>query len=676
MKVKDFGNESKQEVKKDSASSKKFYITTSIIYTNAKPHIGFALELIQADVIARFHRLKGEDVFFLTGSDEHGIKNQRAAEEAKKQPQEFVDEMTNLAIELAKRLNISNNDYIRTTDKKRHWPTAQEIWNLLVKSRDIYKKKYKDLYCSGCESFKTKKELVDGKCPDHNKEPELIEEENYFFKLSKYSKRISEIIEKDEYLILPKSRKNEILNFIKDGLEDISFSRSVKSLQWGVPVPNDESQIMYVWSDALTNYLSGIGHSYDKNKFKKYWPADIHLIGKDILRFHAVIWPAILLSAGISLPKKVFVHGWITSQGRKMSKTIGNVIDPVDQLNKYGTDAFRYFLIREIPSDGDGDYTEKPIVNRINNELADELGNLVYRVLSLTEKYFEGIIPEKDDELSKIFLDALEKIEDSIEKFRLHDALNEIWRLVSESNKYINEKEPWKIKDKKKLSKIIYNLLESIRVISILINPFIPETSEKILRQLGLDKKHLSFKNLKWGLLKPGSEIKKEKILFEKIDIKEKDPFSKLDLKVGEIQEVEDVSKSDMLYALTVDINSERRQIVAGMKMYYKRDELVGKKVVVLCNLEPVIIRGVKSEGMLLAGENKDVGLLIAEKSEAGDKVFVEGIETEPKESIKLKDFEEVGLKVKNGFVVYKNKKLRTEKEEIKVERVKKGIVR
>jgi len=324
----------------------KFYITTAIIYTNAKPHIGFALEITQADVITRFHRLKGDDVFFLTGSDEHGIKNMRAAKSAGISPQTFVDENTAAAIELTKRLNISNDDYIRTTDNERHWPTAQDIWKKLVKSGDIYKKKYQGKYCAGCETFVKESDLIDGKCPIHDKEPEIIEEENYFFKLSKYQKQLTKILESDEYQIVPNSKKNEMLSFIRQGLDDVSFSRPKKILPWGIPVPDDDTHVMYVWCDALTNYLSGIGYTTDKKKFKKYWPADIHLIGKDIMRFHALFWPAMLLSADIPLPKKLLVHSFITSQGKKMSKSLGNVIEPFSQIDKYGTDSVRSHLMK------------------------------------------------------------------------------------------------------------------------------------------------------------------------------------------------------------------------------------------------------------------------------------------------------------------------------------------
>ena len=602
----------------------KFYITTSIIYTNAKPHVGFALELAQADAIARFHRLKGDDVFFLTGSDEHGIKNERSAKEAGLSTQSFVDKNTEATIALAKRLNISNDFYIRTSDKKMHYPTTQDIWKKLVKAKDIYKKKYSGLYCSGCETFVKETDLVDGKCPIHDREPETIEEENYFFKLSKYSDKIIKLIESDKYLITPSSKKNEILNFIKGGLDDISFSRSKENLSWGIPVPGDPKQTIYVWCDALTNYLSGVGYSSDKKKFKKYWPADIHLVGKDITKFHAIYWPAMLLSAKIPLPKSLLVHGFVTSQGKKMSKSLGNVIDPIVQLDKYGTDSVRYYLLKEIPSDDDGDYTDDLFIQRHNSELANDLGNLVFRVLTLTEKNFSGKVPKKyAGELSKKFKGLPEKIENNINDFKLHIALNDIWRFVGDVNRYISEKEPWKVTDKKELEKIIYESLESLRVISIMLSPFLPETSKKIQDQLGVKKS--TWKDLKWGLLKPGTKTKKGEILFKKIDTNVKtvlpkvenkavkkqggdnlitiEDFGKIELKVATILEAEAVEGSDKLVKLQIDVG-EKKQIVAGIRKAYSPEELVGKQIIVVNNLQPVKLKGVDSNGMLLAASD------------------------------------------------------------------------
>jgi len=445
------------------------------------------------------------------------LKNQRAAKDIGKTTQQFVDDNTLSVKKLIDILNISNNDYIRTTDKERHWPTAQKIWRKLVESGDIYKKKYKGRYCTGCEKFITEKELVDGLCPLHNKKPDLVEEENYFFRLSKYSEELANKIKAGEYRIIPKKRRNEIISFINSGLTDVSFSRDKRSLDWGIPVPDDDSQIMYVWCDALTNYLSGIGYTYDEKKFNKYWPAEIHFIGKDILRFHAVIWSAMLLSAGIVLPKKLFVHGFITSQGKKMSKTMGNVIDPFVQIDKYGVDAFRYYLLNEIPSADDGDFTEEAIAKKINSNLAGDLGNLVLRVLSLVEKN-GGTVPEgKRDLFKPIFKFIPEDYEDFMDDFKFQSAISEAWKIVALLNRYINDTKPWEMMDEDRLSNILYNLLEYLRITSILLYPFMPNASVKIMEQLGLKEEDIKWDNLEWGLLKSGTKVKKGEILFKKI---------------------------------------------------------------------------------------------------------------------------------------------------------------
>lgn len=486
------------------------------MYTNAKPHIGFALEVLQADAIARFHRLRGDDVFFLTGSDEHGIKNFRAAKELGKEPQDFVNINTAYVKDLLHLLKISNDDYIRTTDKIRHWPTAQDIWTKLVKSGDIYKKQYEGKYCTGCEAFVKESDLIDGKCPNHNKEPEILHEENYFFKLSKYQKQLIKLIESDEYKIIPVSKKNEILSFIKSGLDDISFSRPVGVLDWGITVPEDEGHVMYVWCDALTNYLSGIGYTVDKIKFKKYWPADVHLVGKDITRFHAIFWPTMLISAGIELPKELLVHGHLSSRGKKMSKSMGNVIDPFEQIQKYGPEAVRYYLLAGVPSDDDGDYMNASLLNKVNSDLGNGLGNLVYRVLTLTEKFFDGKVPPKyDGEIKEKFNGVPEKVEQLFNDFKLHHASDEIMRFVSELNKYVNDKEPWKIKDKEELGNVIFELLEGIRLSAVLLSPFVPDTCDKINEQLGIKEKP-TWNDLKWGKLE--GKVKKGEVLFKKIE--------------------------------------------------------------------------------------------------------------------------------------------------------------
>jgi len=468
---------------------KKFYITTTIPYANAPPHIGFALEIIQADILARWHKQKGEKVFFLTGTDEHGVKNYQTAKKEGLPTQKFVNKNSAFFKELTKALNISNNYFIRTTDKKVHWPGVLEIWKRLEKKGDIYKKKYTGFYCSGCERFITEKELIDGRCLNHpNLRIEKISEENYFFKLSKYSNKIKQLIKTNKLKILPEKWKNDFLSLIKEGLTNVSFSRDKKHLPWGIPVPGDENQVMYVWPDALTNYLTGIG--FPDKKYKKYWPADIHVVGKDMLRFHAGIWPGMLLSAGLKLPKEVIVHGFLTVGGKKMSKSLGNVVAPLELVKKYTADSIRYFLIRTIPFGDDGDFSEQALKDRHNNELANKLGNLVSRVGGLIEK--NGVEKTENRLLKKL---KEKEIEKQIEKYQFDKALNTIFAFIDNCNLFIQNKKLWENKDKKAL----YELKESILKIAELLWPFIPETSEKITKQFTADK------------------IKKGEILFKKI---------------------------------------------------------------------------------------------------------------------------------------------------------------
>ncbi|MCX6813376.1 MAG: methionine--tRNA ligase [Candidatus Azambacteria bacterium] len=480
----------------------KFYVTSSIPYVNAEPHIGFALEIIQSDVLARYHRQKGDDVFFLTGADEHGVKIVRAAKAAGKTPQDFTNGVTKKFKDLKKILNLSWDDFIRTSDKKRHWPGAQKLWLKLYDAGKLYKKSYKGVYCIGHEAFITEKDLVNGKCKDHQKEPEIIEEENWFFKLSDYTKEIKAKIESNELQVAPKSRKNEILALINKGLEDISFSRSRKNLSWGIPVPNDPKHTMYVWCDALSNYISALGYgqtqnpSADRSKFERYWPADVHVIGKDILRFHAAIWPGMLLAAKLPLPKAIFVHGFITVGGKKMSKTVGNVIDPFEVVKKYGADALRYYLLREIPSGEDGDFTYKKFEERYNADLAKGLGNLVARVLTLAQK--NKIKTLKSGSFAKEIKKIKTESNQLVTEFKFNEALERIWRLVALSNKYIDEKKPWALKpESKEFKEIIGSLLFLISDIGALLSPFLPETSEKISGQLKNRKISILFPQLK-----------------------------------------------------------------------------------------------------------------------------------------------------------------------------------
>lgn len=507
-------------------SKNKFYITTSIAYANASPHIGYAMEVLQADALARYHRMLGEDVYFLTGTDENGSKIKRTAEEKGVETREFVNEISARFQMLLDVLNISNDDFIRTSDVARHYPSAQMIWNKLAQAGDIYKGNYEGYYCVGCEEYMTEKDLIGGKCPYHKKEPERIKEENYFFKLSKYTDVIIKEIESGELEINPQSRKNEILNVLRSGLKDISFSRPKTVLDWGVPVPNDEHQTIYVWCDALANYISALGYADSSGKFKKYWPADIHLIGKDILRFHAAIWPGMLISSGLPLPKKIYVHGHITSQGQKMSKSLGNVVDPFEMVDKFGVDALRYYLLKEIPSGDDGDFSQERFIELYNGELANGLGNLAARIFAMAEKIksFELKAPSENSSLKTDLENTWLKYENNIDKFKLNEAILEIWRFIAACDLYIEKNKPWQLEEEKKIP-IIYNLLESLRQITWMLYPFMPETSSKILSQLFADENYRKIelnKNLQeakvWGGLKSDIRIKREKVLFPHIE--------------------------------------------------------------------------------------------------------------------------------------------------------------
>lgn len=478
---------------------KKFYITTSIAYVNARPHLGFALELVQTDVIARYHRFLGEEVFFLTGTDENAQKNVLVAEEEKISVQEFIDKNAAIFKKLTKILNISNDDFIRTSDKKKHWPGVRKIWQECKKRGDIYKKKYEGLYCVGCEAFLRKKDLKNGLCPFHLKKPEKIIEENYFFKLSDYQKELAEIVEKKKIKILPEFKKKEILNFINSGLEDLSISRPTERLRgWGISVPGDETQKIYVWFDALTNYISALGYGRKNDeKFKRFWPADLHLIGKDILKFHTVYWPAFLISAGLELPKAVLVHGFITSGGQKMSKSLGNVIDPFELTKKYGVDALRYYLFRESSPFEDLDFTFEKFEKRYNSDLADGLGNLVARIITLTAKLKikDLRFKIKDSRLNKEIEKTGKNWRKALGNFKFNEALISIWDLIGFCDRYIEKERPWEESENQK--EVISNLLFTIGEIAKLLEPFLPETSEKIGEQIKTKKTKPLFPRIK-----------------------------------------------------------------------------------------------------------------------------------------------------------------------------------
>ena len=506
----------------------KYYITTAIPYANADPHIGFALEILYTDVMARYQRLLGKDVYFLTGTDEHGQKMLHTAKEAGKTVENFASEKSAKYLMLADLWNISNNDFIRTTED-RHMAGAQEFWRKSMANGDIYKKSYTGLYCIGCEAFKLEKDLVDGKCPDHHKVPELLSEENYFFKLSKYQKQLESLFKKQPDFVYPESRYNEVFNMLKKGLEDISISRTKEKLSWGVPVPGDDTQVMYVWFDALTNYITALGWGSKDNKlFKKYWPADAHVIGKEINRFHSLLWPAMLMSAEVELPKQIAVHGWITVDGQKMSKSIGNVINPLELIAKYPLEAVRYFLMREIQFDNDGDFSYTKFNERYQADLANGLGNLTNRIVVMIEKYCESVIPEakKTDKELISFLKKTVYVDytGAMDLWRFDRALESVWKFITHCDQMISETQPWammKAGKEQEVKDLLYHLAEALRHVAVMIWPIMPDTSERLFIQLGLDVAGELAKPLselqKWGKTVTGNKIAKPEQLFPRL---------------------------------------------------------------------------------------------------------------------------------------------------------------
>lgn len=604
-----------------ATAKKKFYVTTAIDYVNARPHIGHAYEKTLADAIARWNRLNGKDVFFLTGVDENAQKNVEAAQKAGISVKEFIDKNTGFFIELCKKLNISHDDFIRTTAKE-HAIVVQKIVKKIIANGDIYKGEYSGLYCVGCEAYYTEKDLVNGKCPEHNKAPELRKEEAYFFKLSKYKTQLLKIIPK---YVIPESRKNEIMSRVREELTDICISR--KGAKWGIDFPGDKDFKIWVWIDALINYISGL-----KGSEKKYWPADVHVIGKGINWFHSVIWPALLLSAGYKLPDKLLVHGYLNLGGQKMSKSLGNVIDPLILLEKYSADSLRYSLLKCSVFE-DSDYSEKILIERNNSELADKLGNLVSRIAGLIERNEDGKIKQDktDKELAKKL--NLKKIIEHYNNYEIDKAVSEIFSFIDECNLYVQQKEPWRLSGKE-LNNVLYSVSDSIRIIAILLSPVIPESCNKISEIYGF--KITDIKDAKFDLYKPAKQIKKQN-LFNKIEInsdrqtqmsiKEKvkpvkkteefvgiiplseikyDDFAKLDIRVAKVLDVKPHPNADKLFVLDIDLGFEKRTLVAGLKEHYKPEQLIGKKVIVLANLEPKELRGIMSKGMILAAVNSD----------------------------------------------------------------------
>ena len=630
-------------------AKKPFYITTPIYYPSAKLHIGHAYCTTIADAIARFHRLAGEEVFFLTGSDEHGQKIQQKAEEAGIKPIEYTDKIVAGFQNLWKKLDISNDDFIRTTEK-RHEKVVQEIFRRIYEKGDIYKGSYKGLYCTPCESYWTEHQLDEnGCCPDCGRPVQEVAEEAYFFKMSNYQDKILSYIEEHPDFIQPVSRRNEMINFIKQGLEDLCISRT--SFDWGIPVPIDEKHVIYVWFDALTNYLTPIGFLDDQEKFQKFWPANLHLVGKEIVRFHTIIWPCILMALDLPLPEKVYGHGWLIVDGDKMSKSKGNVVDPIGLIDEFGADAIRYFLLREINLGQDGNFSRDALIQRINSDLANDLGNLLHRTLNMVGKFQDGVLlaPQGESEIDKsLKADAAETVAffaENMDKMELSLSIKKVWAFISRANKYIDETAPWALaKDeskKQELANVMYNLAESLRHISVLISPFMPVTAERIWQQLNLPGKFadVQLDDIKaWGGIAGGHKVGTPEQLFPRIEVekdeapakekaakqpKEKqekkakeqpaengeisiDDFAKVQLRVVKVLAAEPVPKTEKLLKLKVDLGNEQREIVSGIAKHYAPADLIGKNVVMVINLKPAKIRGIVSHGMVLAASQGD----------------------------------------------------------------------
>ena len=618
----------------------KYYITTAIAYTSRKPHIGNTYEIILTDAIARFNRYIGKDVFFLTGTDEHGQKIQEIAEQAGITPQEHVDVIASQIKDIADMLNISYDKFIRTTDDY-HVEAVKKIFKKLYEQGDIYKGEYEGLYCTPCESFWTESQLVDGKCPDCGREVNKTKEEAYFFRMSKYQDKLIQYIEDHPDFIQPESRKKEMLNnFLKVGLQDLCVSRS--SFTWGVPVEFDPGHVIYVWIDALSNYITALGYTPDSQGelYKKYWPADVHIIGKDILRFHTIYWPIMLMALGEPLPKQVFGHPWMLVGEEKMSKSRGNVIYAEDLVRHFGVDAVRYYSLHEMPFAQDGTITYDVFISRFNSELANTLGNLVTRTVSMVNKYFGGAVPtndchgEFDDDLKAVIAESIKNVAEKMNTLHVADSIDEIWKIASRANKYIDETTPWILakneEDKPRLSTVLYNLLESIRIIASLLSSFMPGAAEKISQQI--NDTNLSYESIQnFGGYKTGTKVSEAEILFQRIDAEAKlkeieeefsaeekikiapykdyiefEDFEKLDIRVGKVIECEPVPKSSKLLRFTLEVGSETRQILSGISKYHTPEELIGKNVIFIANLKPRKMMGLESCGMILSAEFED----------------------------------------------------------------------